>query len=575
MKQLQALCITAAAVAAAFLAGRGLLAFWTRREAEAAYQAALVPIRVQRAQQWADFLGALLYVALAAAIVVVVGVLVGIALFVMRQRNLARAVPVGRDGLPAPMQYRLPDGTIVIFSPAMLPGPAAMIGPNGLQVLSDPSAAQMHQQNTRVQAAAALQLPEVGRMPNAATWAAMAGRYDPKPLPAPAPMLPAPVEAPAEPVRLLTAHSAVRESAPDRWIVGQNPQTGELAAFCPAQHAHAGIVGSTGTGKTSLGFMLVLEALSAGFGVTILDPDSGADWRQFAGVAEWHPTDAETFPDQIAALYAEYVRRRRNPGVDYQPRMVVLEEWGDMLRQLRGRSRNTAQRVGDMVDEMAGRARKTHLSLVFMDQYPAWSPAVIAGVKFIAAFRMGRNQGAKVAEWHAHNLAPVGEFMVPNGDGARFASFDTRGRLPSLLRSVPPSAAPRLIEGTARQLEAVPWPGNAGNAGNAPREREERADSRGREREEREEREERGTAVEAETHPPPTVPGTGNAGNVPPPAEVRDQIVDCITYLERTYGVRPTQAAVREEMRGRGWSEGDEHKSYVFRTWREYYGEAV
>lgn len=566
MKALRALFVTAAAVAAAFLAGRGFLHFWTRREAEAAYQAALVPIRVQRAQQWADFLNALLYVALAAAIVIVGGVLVGIAMAVLRQRNLARAVPIGRDGLPAPMQYRLPDGTIVIFSPAMLPGPAAMIGPNGLQVLGDPSAVQLHQQNARVQAAAALQLPEVGRMPNAATWAAMAGRYDPKPLPAPTPMLPAPAEAPAEPVRLLTAHSALRESAPDRWIVGQNHETGALAVFNPTLHAHAGIVGATGTGKTSgVGFALVLAALNAGFGVTIFDPDGGADWQQFAGAAEWHPTDALEFPAQIAAVHAEYLRRLQARDVAHQPRIVVIEEYGDLIRQIRARNRNTAQQVDGQIDELLMRARKTRIGLVLIDQYPQhWTQPVISGVKRIFAFRMGANQGAKIGEWDAQNLADVGEFLIPNEGRGRFASFDTRGRLPSLLRSVPPSAAPRLIEGTARRLSVSD---STGSANDSPNDSSDRSLARGGDSNDRADSSDSGVGYGA-AKLSPSLPIASDSLRAAP---VREYIIGGLNLLSGA-GYEVTPALLRRWAQHNGRPVSTGYSYDVFQAWKSERG---
>lgn len=263
---------------------------------------------------------------------------------------------------------------------------------------------------------------------------------DERPTPPP-PVIVPPPPAPALAAPRMTIEDALTRSTGERWITGQ-ADDGELIVFEPNRHAHAAIVGVTGTGKTtSVGFTLVLEALRAGWHVVILDPDGGANWQPFSAVAEWHETDRSTFPGQIAAVYRLYERRATisNP----RPVLVVIEEYGDLIRQLRKSNRADADTVDGMIDAILQRGRKRRVHLALIDQYPEhWSQAVIGGTKFRAVFQLGPNQGAKMEEYTAAKLPDVGRFLTR---GAEYNSFNAESAVPRLLRQLPAPSTKRVI----------------------------------------------------------------------------------------------------------------------------------
>jgi len=169
-----------------------------------------------------------------------------------------------------------------------------------------------------------------------------------------------------EGVRMLPGPvDAIRQGDMQTWIVGQSPVDGKLISFNPALHAHAGVIGNTGTGKTtSVGYLLVAQALRHGCHVVILDPDGGQDWSRFAGVAEWHDVDRETFRDRVAAIYEEY--QSREIGSKEQRIVVVLEEYGSIIKQLRTVDRGAAAEADMMLDELLRQGRKRNITLIFI-----------------------------------------------------------------------------------------------------------------------------------------------------------------------------------------------------------------
>lgn len=251
--------------------------------------------------------------------------------------------------------------------------------------------------------------------------------------------LPAP---PAEPVRLLTVDEAVATAAPDRLLIGQN-EAGQPAVFNPMLHGHAGIVGGTGTGKTtSAAFTAAVAALRAGYGLVILDPEGGTDWGTFQQHAELLETDRETFPGQVTALVREYERRATNPAASRL--LVVIEEYGDLIRQLRAANRSDAEHVDNALDLLLRRGRKRGIHLLLVDQYPEhWSQQVIAGVKFRAVFRLGPNQGAKMEEYQAAKLPNRGVFLH---DSVPYEAWHAEPAMRRLLATVP-ALPPRVIDG--------------------------------------------------------------------------------------------------------------------------------
>lgn len=409
----------------------------------------------------------------------VAGVIIGAWLLTMRTWRRRNEHLRQRDGSYALQRVRVGQATVIV-DPNKFIGNAVAIGPQGL-VEFMPAGVDAHLRHaierSKVSGMQALApgdeaiSSKYGSMfsPrglfNAATGKHLAGGWDRGDR-----QLPPPIDddEPAAPVHLLTLDDAVRSAAPDRLPAGQN-EAGELAIFNPKLHGHGAIVGSTGTGKTtSAAFTVATAALAAGYGLVILDPEGGADWNAFGPLADLHEADRETFPGQVDAIVEEYMRRGEQPG---RPLLIVIEEYGDLIRQLRTAKRADADHVDNALDLLLRRGRKRGVHLLLVDQYPEhWSQQVIAGTKFRAVFRLGPNQGAKLEEYHAAKLPDRGAFLH---NGAQYESWHAQPALRRLLATVPATPAPSIIDGTytVRPVRSEAGEGGPTSGANTPNER--------------------------------------------------------------------------------------------------------
>ena len=291
---------------------------------------------------------------------------------------------------------------------------------------------------------------------NTATGKFLAGAFD---RPQKAPPAPAPVQVTqpiTPPAPRLSLTDALSQSTGHKWIVGQS-DSGALATFEPSVHFSAGILGSTGTAKTSsAAFTLALSALRAGWHVVTINPngnrrppDGGPDWYLLEDHIELHETDPALFPGQVETIYNFYQRRATlsNP----RPVMIFFEEYGNLFKHLRVRSKADGDAVDLMLDTLLTQARKSRVHATFIDQEAEdWSNCVLGGTKYKMVFQMGPGRGAKVEEWKAGQLPPVGRFLVR---GVEYASFHTIADLPTVLRQLPaPSSSKRIINGTATHV---------------------------------------------------------------------------------------------------------------------------
>lgn len=372
------------------------------------------------------------------------------------------------DGSFPLLRFKMNEGATMLVDPNLMPAGAGIFHPrHGWMQIAPPDWKAQMQYAATVQTTRHLEALTPGDnaqmrthgaistgrggIANSATAKWLEGAYKPTPkaLPVPPPVQAAPANIPSTPRLALT--DALAQSTGQRWIVGQSDD-GNLAAFEPARHAHAGIVGATGTGKTrSVGYALALAAIRSGWHVIILDPDGGNDWQPFASHAEWHETDRTTFPGQMETVHALFERRAaaNNP----RPVLGIIEEYGDLIRQVRRASRSDADAVDSMLDSILQRGRKRRIHLALIDQYPEhWSPAVVGGTKFRAVFQLGPNQGAKMEEYKAGQLRDVGRFLVR---GIEYNSWDASAALPALLRQLPaPASTRRVINGTCTRVPA-------------------------------------------------------------------------------------------------------------------------
>lgn len=247
----------------------------------------------------------------------------------------------------------------------------------------------------------------------------------------------------------LALADAVQQASRERLLIGQT-DAGQYAIYNPALHGHAAIVGSTGTGKTTAAaFTAALSALRAGYQLLILDPESGADWSIFQSHATVHESDRSVFGDQIAALTQEYMRRG-DGAPQAQPLLIIIEEYGDLIRQLRSIRRRDAENVDVQLDLLLRRGRKRRMHLLLVDQYPEhWSQQVIAGVKFRAVFQLGPNQGARMEEYHASKLPGRGVFLHA---GERYNAWHAQPQVRQLLATIP-APQPFVLDAVRRSEE--------------------------------------------------------------------------------------------------------------------------
>ena len=245
-------------------------------------------------------------------------------------------------------------------------------------------------------------------------------------------VLPGPVSAP------LSLEDAIRESTLDGIILGQSPETGELAVWDPTSQPHLGIVGRSGSGKTAyVGMELVLAWLAAGGQVVILDGKGGMDWSPFRGVAEWHEATPATFLGQVRDVHGEFERRwailqqrqvrdaRTLGDAGMPPLLAVMEEVGVIRSALGGQRAEVDRLLGNLFN--LGRAADVHL--VLMDQkVRGWSDAMKVNAHWVA-LALDATQAGAVGEWHAQRLG-TGEFIW---QGQRYAAWLTAAEAPAIL----------------------------------------------------------------------------------------------------------------------------------------------
>lgn len=369
------------------------------------------------------------------------------------------------DGSLPLQRHKLPTGDIVVVDPNKIPGAAYVIGPSvGYREIASSIGPQVQLlidqavQQTRSLAAIAPGDQAIVRtrgMIHQPKYPASITKMMPKPdnrQPAPV----EPVETQRPPAPRLDATTALAQSTGSRWILGQ-ADDGSTIAFEPARHFSLGIIGVTGTGKTSsVGFGAALAALRAGWHVAVINPDGnrrppdgGPGWYMLESHIELHDTDPTVFPSQVEAVYKFFERRATLTSP--RPVLVIFEEYGDINRHLRKRSKSDADAVDVMLDTILTRGRKHSVHAAFIDQYPEhWSNAVLGGTKLKTVFQLGPGQGQKVEEYHAGKLPPTGRFLTR---GVEYASFDTSAAVPALLRQLPtPDKPRRIINGTATRV---------------------------------------------------------------------------------------------------------------------------
>lgn len=260
---------------------------------------------------------------------------------------------------------------------------------------------------------------------------------------------------PVEPLRLTDALS---QSTPQRWLLGQD-DTGQTVAFDPATQQNLGIVGATGTGKTTgSGFHALLLALKFGWHPVILDPKGGTDLNRFDVHCEWNATDADIFGDQMALIRREHDRRaailrdHQAPNIDALrtkelPHILVFcEEYGDMWEQIAAtKKQKEIARIDHDIDSMMRMSRMTGVHFCFVDQFPEkWSQQVFSATKMRLVYQVAPGQDSYLREYKADTLPDRGAFMYRR---QIWQPWHVEPELRRLLFDAPMSGYPRLIDG--------------------------------------------------------------------------------------------------------------------------------
>ena len=291
-----------------------------------------------------------------------------------------------------------------------------------------------------------------GGVANAPTGRLLAGAYDRPLRPMPEQRQIEQIAAPPEIVEPITLSTALQQTTADRWILGQNKQSGDLAIWQPDYQPHIAVVGSSGAGKseTSLSHLIV-GARYADWHPMILDAAGGADLRRFENVAEWYETDSGVFADQLRGVQrivderAEMIKAAGVPRVSElrhppQPVLVLVEEFGMLMAQL---SRTAATEVENTLGQLVRGARRYGVHLALADQDKSgWSDVVTRGITPTLTYRMADYGGASTKAYHADTLR-VGQFQM---DRATYTAWHVTPELGRILPALPVLAA-RLLEG--------------------------------------------------------------------------------------------------------------------------------
>lgn len=410
-----------------------------------------------------------------AGVVIVAGGVVGVGLFAMHRWHKL-SLPVGGMFAMQRHKIRTADGgeAIVVINPNNMAGAAGVVHPAlgfvEMPTILDP-ARQLDLRKAVQQTATMRAVPDFGGNHNQAFYRNAAGEFAEKArlLAAKAdnyingrqPLTATDGEQAAPPAQLLALPDALAQSQPDRFLLGQNHESGKLIAFNPLEQQNIGIVGATGTGKTAgTGYHLLLCALKFGYHPLILDPKGGVDLRPFALHGEWRPTDADSFGHQIEQVRLEHdrrmeiIQRHQVANVDelrsneMRHILVFVEEYGALWEDIeRSKKRSEADAINSDIDTMMRLSRATGIHWCFVDQFPEkWSKQVFMATKMRIVYQVAPGQDAYLHEYKAAELPDRGTFMYRRNE---YDNWDVKPQLQRYLAELPMSDYPEIVDSTA------------------------------------------------------------------------------------------------------------------------------
>lgn len=244
-------------------------------------------------------------------------------------------------------------------------------------------------------------------------------------------------------VKQLSLPEAIKQSTSDSWLIGQNDY-GQCQINI-YDLVHLGLIGATGTGKSSsTALLIMLHALRNNFHVIALDAKS-VDWERYNSHIEAYSTDYLTFPnqvDQLCLIHEQRMIEVKNHGVsniDELPYklphvLVILEEFGYLCQSLKAANKQQYEQTISQLSNLMRVSRSSGINLLIVDQKPnGWHNSITANVKGFICYRIKGQLGNAIGEYHLDKLAAKGEFSY---EGDAYRAWFTKADIQELLKGM-------------------------------------------------------------------------------------------------------------------------------------------
>lgn len=264
-------------------------------------------------------------------------------------------------------------------------------------------------------------------------------------------------------IKQLTLVEAIKQSTDTNWTIGQNDTN-----YCDINIydlVHVGVIGATGTGKSSsTALLMMLQALKNNFHVIALDAKS-VDWERYNNHIEAYSTDYQSFPnqvDQLCLLHEQRMLLVKNAGVSNVDELeaiphvfVIMEEFGFLCQSLKAANKQQYEQTISKLSNLMRVSRSSGINFLIIDQKPnGWPNTITANVKGFICYRIKGQLGNAIGEYHLDRLAAKGEFSY---EGEAYRAWFTKAEIDVLLKKQPKCKNSLLKEvcGKAAQLKEV------------------------------------------------------------------------------------------------------------------------
>lgn len=253
-------------------------------------------------------------------------------------------------------------------------------------------------------------------------------------------------------IKQLTLVEAIKQSTDTNWTIGQNDTN-----YCDINIydlVHVGVIGATGTGKSSsTALLMMLQALKNNFHVIALDAKS-VDWERYNSHIEAYSTDYQSFPnqvDQLCLLHEQRMLLVKNAGVSNVDELeaiphvlVIMEEFGFLCQSLKAANKQQYEQTISKLSNLMRVSRSSGINFLIIDQKPnGWPNTITANVKGFICYRIKGSLANGIGEYHLDRLAAKGEFSY---EGEAYRAWFTKAEIDVLLKKQPKRKNSLLIE---------------------------------------------------------------------------------------------------------------------------------